>query len=496
MRKFFALALAVAMVLSLASVSFAATNVMPDAAFDKPLDYSGDSDTIKIEKNYDADIDPDSTNKMDLGNMIEYGDTAYYPLVDEQGAITEYKRIEKLKVKAEFEMGEDLVESISIVKKPVKAIGNNTASTTTDTKTVELADFAGFLANVTIPAKFDTVIKVDTTTGVTVPAAYTKAQMTNTFGLDADELDAAAAAVVTALATTKTNIEGLTVGAKEADAPIEVWKGGAALTAVEITALTDATGVTLKLSADAQEAQEAVLAGVLAGETITGATLDDDGTKVNADKAFTVTTDYYYFLAVKTKKVDTTADADIIGTFEFNRKENRKETPVIAPIKDEKHDFAINLWYDGNYNAEDGTGETFFTVGDGDEVSLKWDDMYILKFASDEEVTLNFGWENEGEFTVDASGQGKVLVNFNTKANEAIYAANEGVKMVFVNFNGAKFNRVGEFVYELEDMAAAYEIVDDKLVALNSLEIDGDTATFYTRTLGNYVFATAELVNP
>ena len=89
-----------------------------------------------------------------------------------------------------------------------------------------------------------------------------------------------------------------------------------------------------------------------------------------------------------------------------------------------------------------------------------------------------------------------MVIDFNTKANEAICDANPGVKMFFVNFNGAKFNRVGEFEYEMEDMVAAYKVVDDQLVEINGLEIDGDTAVFSTRTLGNYVFADAELVNP
>ncbi|MBP1576961.1 MAG: hypothetical protein J6C75_00615, partial [Oscillospiraceae bacterium] len=208
-----------------------------------------------------------------------------------------------------------------------------------------------------------------------------------------------------------------------------------------------------------------------------------------------INVDYYYFVAVKTKKVETTADADIIGTFEFKRKAVKENGVEIYPeIKDEEHDFAINLWYDGNYSNTDALGETYYTVDD--EATLKWDDMYILKFDSDDEVTLNFGYENEGEFTFDASGQGKMLINFNTNANEAICDANPGVEMFFVNFNGAKFNRTGIFEYEMENMAAAYEVVDGKLVEIKGLELDGDTATFATRTLGNYVFAAAELVAP
>ena len=327
MRKFFALALAVAMVLSLASVSFAAT-VLQDT-FGTVYDYSGDKNQFNSAKSYT----PIGGTQYNLGGIIEYGDTAYFILEDTNGVITDYEQVEKLKVKAEFEMGEDLVESVSIVKKNVDKV---------------------------------------------------------------------------------------------------------------------------------------------------------DNTPVN---------DYIYAIAVKIKKVETTSDADIVGTFEFNRKKGEdKNGGTIAKIKDEKFDFAINVWYDGAYVDASGSA-TDFTVSD--DVTLKWDDKYVLKFSSDEEVTINFGTdENEGEFTVDVSGQGKLLVNYSTKANEAICAANEGAKLFFVNFNGVKFNRTGTFEYEMEDMVAAYEVVGDKLVEIRGLEIDGDVATFATRTLGNYVFADAELVNP
>ena len=45
MKKFFALALAVAMIMSMAAVSFAATNVVSLAG---PFDYSADSDKFTV----------------------------------------------------------------------------------------------------------------------------------------------------------------------------------------------------------------------------------------------------------------------------------------------------------------------------------------------------------------------------------------------------------------------------------------------------------------
>ena len=105
---------------------------------------------------------------------------------------------------------------------------------------------------------------------------------------------------------------------------------------------------------------------------------------------------------------------------------------------------------------------------------------------------------NEGTFTVDVSGQGKLFVMYDTKAVDAIVDANPGVKMHFVNFNGAKFNRTGEFAYEMEDGVAAYKVVDGALVAIPGCEYDEADEAFYfnTRVLEKYVFANAELVNP
>ncbi|MBP0981919.1 MAG: hypothetical protein J5968_06905 [Oscillospiraceae bacterium] len=371
MRKFFALALAVAMVLSLASVSFAAGSVTTEGTgnivLSKFFKYDADKDIVKdtqaqYGKSYYAMIFEETATTTLAGADIAIDDTIETTL----NPITDYSDVEKLRVKAEFEMGEDLVESVSIVKKNFKC---------------------------------------------------------------SDE-------------------------------------------GVEEIVFEDAA-VTL---------------------TATAAGTWDGATSAATDYTFNNTTaNYYYFVEIKTKAQTVTGDADIIGTFEFNRKADKKEG--LAKIDDCEVDFALNLWYENNYLGEDKEGNSLEIT---DTAVLKWDDLYVLKFNCDDEIEIEFGKDdiNEGTFTVDASGQGKMVVNFNTKANEAIADANPGAKMFFVNFNGAKFNRVGTFEYEMENLTAAYQVVGDKLVEINGLEIDGETAVFNTRTLGNYVFADAELVNP
>ena len=301
MKKFFALVLAVAMIMSMAAVSFADLAIAAEG------------------KRYDSDAD---ALKGDLG----YGDTVMFQLFEDDAAMTEYKMVEKLKVKVKYEMGADVVENVSIVKKYI----------------------------------------------------------------------------------------------------------------------------------------------------------DGEG--------------YVYFVAFKTKNATATADADVIGTLTFNRKADTKEG--IAKIDDLDIDFSFNVFHRNNYlNKED----TMKVVG-GSDVELKWDTVYLLKFDYDDEVDFTFGKEdmNEGTFTVDVSGQGKLYMKWNTKADEAIVAANPGVKMNFVNFNGAKFNRTGEFAYEMEDGVACYKVVNGALVAIPGAEFDAADDCFYfnTRVLENYVFANAELVNP
>ena len=325
MKKFFALVLAVAMIMSMSAVSFAALEVDPT-----PRDYDNDAKSMKA---FFTDVDSNG-----YPYIIEYGDTVYFALSDSSAidvinGHAYYKFFEKVKVKTTIELGEDLVESVGMVKKAVK-------------------DQAGVLGS-------------------------------------------------------------------------------------------------------------------------------------------------QYFIAVKLAAKNTVAEADVVGEFEIDRKEVKLDGRVrSSKCEDLKVPFAFPVVCERNWNAFD----NYFLVN-GDEVELKYDKAYTLKFDSDDEVEFVFGGKeraegstsNEGVFTVDVSGQGKLFIKWNTKADEAIAAANEGAEMYFVNFGGVKFNRAGEFVYELEDVAAAYQVVDGALVAIPGVEIEDDEVSFRTNVLGNYVFATSEL---
>jgi hypothetical protein len=214
-----------------------------------------------------------------------------------------------------------------------------------------------------------------------------------------------------------------------------------------------------------------------------------------------------YYIAIKLADKKDTVETDVAGTFELSRKAlkakdtgfkdpaNRYAPVDIPKVDDMKVDFAFPVFYKNTW-----TTDADKYLVDGDEVVLEYKETYALKFDYDDEVEFQFGDPdsglNEGTFTVDVSGQGKIFINWNTDADEAIAAANKNAQMNFVNFGNVKFNRSGEFVYELEDIAAAYQIVNGKLVEIPGAEFEDDQVTFRTNLLGSYVFAKAELVNP
>ncbi|MDF3005720.1 MAG: hypothetical protein K0S22_2192 [Oscillospiraceae bacterium] len=339
MKKTFALVLAVAMVMSLAAVSFAAVSTSTTTSNDK------NNKMLSLVGPYKYDGDIDSGKGGVVATTIEYGKAAYYQILytgtvsgtTYTGAVEDYKDVEKLKAKAKWEMGSDLVSGVSIVKKRVAGVKDN---------------------------------------AITAPASG-----------------------------------------------------------------------------------------------------------------------YAYFVEVKIATKETVTDSDIVGTLTFNKK---KSDDSAIEFDDADLDITCNVFYEKNWS-NDTTGIGLLVTGD--RQNLKYDTKYLLKFDYDDEVELSFGnkkgGDNEGTFTVDVSGQGKLVFQYNTTANDAIVAANPTAKLKFISFNNAKFNRTGEFAYEMEDGAFAYQIVDGKLAAIPTCEYDESDETFYfnTRVLGSYVFSDVELVD-
>lgn len=136
MKKFFAAALATAMVVSMAATSFAAID-----ANEKVMGNSGASE-------YDADLSP---KFFAAGDKIAYGDTVYYQLKSADGYVTKYDAVKGTSITQKWEMNGASIEKLEIVKKKygndadhyayylaVKTKANNITSTTDVVGTVTL----------------------------------------------------------------------------------------------------------------------------------------------------------------------------------------------------------------------------------------------------------------------------------------------------------------------------------------------------------------------
>lgn len=202
-----------------------------------------------------------------------------------------------------------------------------------------------------------------------------------------------------------------------------------------------------------------------------------------------------YFPAVVFKLKDSTATtaAEVIGTITLNKRQGKQE----YRIKDAKIpvQFSVNYYY--NYKLFYDEAKPY--IIDHDQQFIYPGDPYLLKFNYDDEVELSFGSEsNEGTFTVDVSGQGKVLMLFDTMPNSAVEAANPNANMIFLGFNHVKFNRTGELFYETETGKYIYELVNGMPVEIADAEYDEADGGFrlHTHVLGNYVISDIPLVAP
>lgn len=120
MKKFFAAALASAMVVSMAATSFATTQVVEDAFY--------------LEKDGIVNSGVHTSN-------VDYGKTIYYVFKDGTAVVSDYEAVKGTSIKQKWDMNGTAVEKIEIVKKKnadgvyayylaVKSKANNSTSTT------------------------------------------------------------------------------------------------------------------------------------------------------------------------------------------------------------------------------------------------------------------------------------------------------------------------------------------------------------------------------
>ena len=195
---------------------------------------------------------------------------------------------------------------------------------------------------------------------------------------------------------------------------------------------------------------------------------------------------YYYFIAIATNSSTSTADTDIIGTLTLSKSKHPK-------VDDLDMDIAVNVGWENNYNSDANSLGLNVT---GDVGPLKSETYYAMKFNCDDEVDIEFN--DESIFTVDVSGQSKVLFYYDTEFNSKIAAKYPLADLNFWNGNGAKFNRVGEMFLSCDEDYAQflYQVNSDgTLSEVAGAEYDKYDEGFYfnTRVLGTYVISDMEL---
>ncbi len=200
---------------------------------------------------------------------------------------------------------------------------------------------------------------------------------------------------------------------------------------------------------------------------------------------------YVPVIKIKLRDSESIEEADVIGTLTLNKIKGESkyrikdaEVPVQFSVD---HFQSYRNWLTEDLTIEEDT--QFLSPGD----------PYLLKFDYDDDVEFSFGSEpNEGTFTVDVSGQGKLLLLYDTTPNTAVEAVNPSAKMVFFGFNNAKFNRTGEFFYETETGKYIYELIDGMPVEISNAVYDESDEGFRFRTnrLGRYVISDIPLVSP
>jgi len=115
MKKALALVMAVAMVMSLAAVSFAVTDLRPVVKTEPT------ADTVKA---YMGPYKYNSTTKnMHDITKVPYGTTVYYALATPSGVASEAKSVSDLKVSAVWDEGASYVSGVEIVKKTANGFG-------------------------------------------------------------------------------------------------------------------------------------------------------------------------------------------------------------------------------------------------------------------------------------------------------------------------------------------------------------------------------------
>lgn len=195
----------------------------------------------------------------------------------------------------------------------------------------------------------------------------------------------------------------------------------------------------------------------------------------------TMSTAYRYFVAIPTKKSDTTRDLDVVGTLGVGKTSSSAK-------KYDRFNVEVTLT-NGKY--DDGAKV------DGDIEIDSPDSPAVVKFDKDaDEITITWGNDELARFEVNARGQGDLNLRYSTKYDADFADQYPNANIDFLNFVASPtFNRTGTLYIYADEDSYIYEVTADGAKKINSAKYDRDEEAWVIRTrkLGSYAISDKKL---
>lgn len=188
------------------------------------------------------------------------------------------------------------------------------------------------------------------------------------------------------------------------------------------------------------------------------------------------TGDYRYYLAITGKDSTTTADTDVTGKITL------KKSGKYGTEEDVEVDLGFTYGYYNNLNND-------MTITDTPMIWEFKDD------TGSEDDEFDFEEWDGAYFTVNTSGQGKIVLAADVDYNADIASKYPTANIDFFNGNGSSFNKIGELFLPADVDTHIYAVnADGTLSAVKATYDEYEEGwRIKTRTLGTYLISDVEL---
>ncbi len=192
-------------------------------------------------------------------------------------------------------------------------------------------------------------------------------------------------------------------------------------------------------------------------------------------KKYDATQTNIYFLAIKLKGSTTTVSYDAIGTVTLKR--------TSSPVVDADLAVSIAIKYPPAEELEV-VKEPHLFFGSDSSATYELTGDNTIKFPGD-----------DNEFTVNLTGQTKLVMSANNDYNSTIAAKYPSADLTFLNTNGISFFRTGEMKISAKDSSFLYLINSGNTLTQikNAYDSSQGAFVFSTKTIGSYVISDVAL---